>query len=254
MRAAWGADLLVRLFAVCVCVWVCVCGRMHVMHAITGCTGINRAVTTALHTAPALQRCFWARGCAVPDMWVARSLSLTLSLSRARVLSLSLALACSLALSRSHARLLSLSLSLPLSLARSLARLHARSIALSLSLYLSLILFPSALSLTLFALSLTLSLSLSPYSHAATKKHGIGLTERNMGLSLYLCFDSAGFCVGTRHGPALSSCTSMYGEGTAQITTQGHRGTLFSGRFQISGDRCTQLLRAAAPMSKSLGP
>jgi len=26
--------------------------------------------------------------------------------------------------------------------------------------------------------------------------------------------------------------------------TQGHRGTLFSGRFQISGDRCTQLLRA----------
>jgi len=33
--------------------------------------------------------------------------------------------------------------------------------------------------------------------------------------------------------------------GTAQITTQGHRGTLFSGRFQISGDsRGTQLLRA----------
>jgi hypothetical protein len=41
-----------------------------------------------------------------------------------------------------------------------------------------------------------------------------------------------------------------YGGGTAQITTQGHRGTLFSGRFQISGDRGTQLLRAAAPMSK----
>ena len=39
-------------------------------------------------------------------------------------------------------------------------------------------------------------------------------------------------------------------EGTAQITTQGHRGTLFSGRFQISGDRGTQLLWAAAPMSK----
>ena len=37
--SAWGADLLVRLFAVCVCVCVCVCGRMHVMHAITGCTG-----------------------------------------------------------------------------------------------------------------------------------------------------------------------------------------------------------------------
>ena len=31
--------------------------------------------------------------------------------------------------------------------------------------------------------------------------------------------------------------------GTAQITTQGHR-YLFSGRFQISGDRGTQLLRA----------
>jgi hypothetical protein len=41
-----------------------------------------------------------------------------------------------------------------------------------------------------------------------------------------------------------------HGEGTAQITTQGHRGTPFSGRFQISGDRGTQLLRAAAPMSK----
>ena len=41
-----------------------------------------------------------------------------------------------------------------------------------------------------------------------------------------------------------------HGEGTAQITTQGHRGTLFLGRFQISGDRGTQLLRAAAPMSK----
>ena len=25
----------------------------------------------------------------------------------------------------------------------------------------------------------------------------------------HLWFDSAGFCVGTRHGPALSSCTSM---------------------------------------------
>ncbi len=44
---------------------------------------------------------------------------------------------------------------------------------------------------------------------SATKKHGIGLTERNMGLSIHLWFDSAGFCVGTRHGPALFSCTSM---------------------------------------------
>jgi hypothetical protein len=31
-----------------------------------------------------------------------------------------------------------------------------------------------------------------------------GVTERNIGQSLYLCFDSAGFCVGTRHGPALN--------------------------------------------------
>jgi hypothetical protein len=44
--------------------------------------------------------------------------------------------------------------------------------------------------------------------------------------------------------------TKNHGEGTAQITTQGHRGTLFSSCFQISGDRGTQLLRAAAPMSK----
>ena len=57
--------------------------------------------------------------------------------------------------------------------------------------------------------------------------------------------------VGTgQYGPFLMY---KHGETTAQITTQGHRGTLFSGRFQISGDRGTQLLRAAAPMSKSLG-
>ena len=47
----------------CVCVWSHACdacdNRMHWIH---------RAVTTALHTAPALQRCFWTRGRAVPDM------------------------------------------------------------------------------------------------------------------------------------------------------------------------------------------
>ena len=48
--------------------------------------------------------------------------------------------------------------------------------------------------------------------------------------------------LGTRQGPALSSCKAW--GGTAQMTTQGHRGTLFSGRFQISGDHGTQLLRA----------
>ncbi len=46
-----------------------------------------------------------------------------------------------------------------------------------------------------------------------------------------------------------------HGEGTAQITTQGHRDTFFRVvTVQIAGDRGTQLLRAAAPMSKSLGP
>ena len=40
-----------------------------------------------------------------------------------------------------------------------------------------------------------------------------------------------------------------HGEGTAQITTQGHRDTFFR-VVQIAGDRGTQLLRAAAPMSK----
>ena len=32
-----------------------------------------------------------------------------------------------------------------------------------------------------------------------------------MGQSLYLCFDSAGFCVGTRHGPALSCADNNAG-------------------------------------------
>ena len=51
------------LQCVCVCVW---------SHACDACDNRtllrNRVVTTALHTAPALQRCSWARGCAVPDM------------------------------------------------------------------------------------------------------------------------------------------------------------------------------------------
>ena len=67
------------------------------------------------------------------------------------------------------------------------------------------------------------------------------VSERNMGQSLYLWFDSAGFC-----------CWGL-GMGLpfpAQITTQGHRGTFFRVVSQISGDRGTQLLRAAAPMSK----
>ena len=64
------------------------------------------------------------------------------------------------------------------------------------------------------------------------------VSERNMGQSLYLWFDSAGFC-----------CWGL-GMGRpfpAQITTQGHRGTFFRVVSQISGDRGTQLLRAAAP-------
>jgi len=71
------------------------------------------------------------------------------------------------------------------------------------------------------------------------------VAERNMGQSLYLCFDSAGFCC---WGPGMGRPfphVQAWG-GTAQITTQGHRGTLFSGRFQISGDCDIQLLRAAA--------
>ena len=64
-----------------------------------------------------------------------------------------------------------------------------------------------------------------------------GVTERNMGQSLYLWFDSAGFCVGTRHGPALFCADN----------NAGAQRYLFSGRFQISGDCGTQLLRAAAP-------
>ena len=62
-----------------------------------------------------------------------------------------------------------------------------------------------------------------------------------MGQSLYLCSGSAGFCCwGLGMGRPFPHVKAR--GGTAQITTQGHRGTLFSGRFQISGDRGTQLL------------
>jgi len=61
-----------------------------------------------------------------------------------------------------------------------------------------------------------------------------------MGQSLYLCSGSAGLLLGTRHGPALSSCKSMH----CADNNAGAQRYLFSGRFQISGDRGTQLLRA----------
>jgi len=48
--------------------------------------------------------------------------------------------------------------------------------------------------------------------------------------------------LGTRQGPALSSCKSM-GRHCADNNAGAQR-YLFSGRFQISGDSCTQLLRA----------
>ena len=48
--------------------------------------------------------------------------------------------------------------------------------------------------------------------------------------------------LGTRQGPALSSCKSM-GRHCADNNAGAQR-YLFSGRFQISGDRGTQLLRA----------
>jgi len=48
--------------------------------------------------------------------------------------------------------------------------------------------------------------------------------------------------LGTRHGPALSSCKSM-GRHCADNNAGAQR-YLFPGRFQISGDRGTELLRA----------
>ena len=64
-----------------------------------------------------------------------------------------------------------------------------------------------------------------------------------MGQSLYLCSGSAGFCCwGLGKGRPFPHVKAW--GGAAQITTQGPRGTFFSGRFQISGDRGTQLLRA----------
>jgi len=73
---------------------------------------------------------------------------------------------------------------------------------------------------------------------------GIDGTERNMGQSLYLCSSIAGFrLLGTRQGPALSSCKSM-GRHCADNNAGAQR-YLFSGRFQITGDRGTQRLRAS---------
>ena len=64
-----------------------------------------------------------------------------------------------------------------------------------------------------------------------------------MGQSLYLCFGSAGFCCWGQGMGRPFPHVKAWG-GTAQITTQGHRGTLLSGRFsQIPADRGTQLLR-----------
>jgi hypothetical protein len=58
--------------------------------------------------------------------------------------------------------------------------------------------------------------------------------------------------LGTRRGPALSSCKSMGRH--CRIILQGHRDTFFSGRFQISGDRGTQLLRAISPDREDHSP
>ena len=64
-----------------------------------------------------------------------------------------------------------------------------------------------------------------------------------MGQSPYLCFGKCRvLLLGTRHGPALSSCKSM-GRHCVDINAGAQR-YLFSDRFQISGDRGTQLLRA----------
>jgi hypothetical protein len=64
-----------------------------------------------------------------------------------------------------------------------------------------------------------------------------------MGQSLYLCSGGAGFCCwGLGNGPALFSCKSM-GRHCADNNAGAQR-YLFSGRFQISGDRGTQFLRA----------
>ena len=52
------------------------------------------------------------------------------------------------------------------------------------------------------------------------------ITERNMGQSLHLCFGSAGFCCwGLGMGRPFPHVKAW--GGTAQITTQGHRGTFF---------------------------
>jgi len=57
-----------------------------------------------------------------------------------------------------------------------------------------------------------------------------GVTERNMGQSLYLCFGSAGFCCwGLGMGRPFPHVKAW--GGTAQITTQGHKKVPFFGSF-----------------------
>ncbi len=55
---------------------------------------------------------------------------------------------------------------------------------------------------------------------------GIDATERNMGQSPYLCSGSAGFCCWGLGKGRPCPHVKAWG-GTAQITTQGHRGTFF---------------------------
>ena len=69
-----------------------------------------------------------------------------------------------------------------------------------------------------------------------------------MGQPLYLFSGSAGFCCWGL-GMGLPFPHVKMGRHYADNNTRAQR-CLFSGSFQISVDRCTQLLRAAVPMSK----